>query len=155
VLKMGIATNQNIPANRRSSDRRPMIRTLIALFGAPIAWVIQMSLSEPIAAYACYPHQAPLPAPLWVEVSVILGAIGLVCLAAGLLSGYVAWIFWRQADGKAAAVAETNDSRSAVVDEGQDRFLAMTGLLSSSLFVIAIIFTCCAVFLVAPCSAWT
>jgi hypothetical protein len=71
-----------------------------------------------------------------------------------LLSGYVAWIFWRQADSKAAAVAETNDSRS-VVDEGQDRFLAMTGLLSSSLFVIAIIFTCCAVFLVAPCSAWT
>ena len=80
MLKMGIATNQNTPANRRSSNRRPMIRTLIALFGAPIAWVIQMSLSEPIAAYACYPHQAPLPAPLWVELSVILGAIGLVCL---------------------------------------------------------------------------
>jgi hypothetical protein len=86
---------------------------------------------------------------------VILGAIGLVCLAAGLFSGYVAWMFWRQADSKAAAVTGANDGRSVVVDGGQDRFLAMTGLLSSSLFVIAIIFTCCAVFLVAPCSAWT
>ncbi len=155
MLKMGIATNRNIPANRRSSNRRPMIRTLIALFGAPTAWVMQMSLTEPIAAYACYPHQVPLPAPLWVELSLILAIISLVCLAAGLFSGYIAWAFWRQTDSTRAAVAGTNHGRGAVVDAGQNHFLAMIGLMSSSLFIIAIIFTCCAVFLVAPCSAWT
>jgi hypothetical protein len=155
VLKMGIATNRNIPANRGSSDRRPIIRTLIALFGAPTAWVLQMSLIEPIAAYACYPHQVPLPAPLWVEFSLILAIISLVCLAAGLLSGYIAWAFWRHTDDTGAAVAGTDHGQGAVADGGQNRFLAIIGLMSSSLFIIAIIFTCCAVFLVPPCSAWT
>jgi hypothetical protein len=151
---MGIATNRNIPASRGSPDRRPILRTLIALFGAPIAWVIQMSLSEPIAAYACYPHQVPLPAPLWVELPLILAMISLVCLAAGLFSGYIAWAFWRQTDVTGAAVAETHHGQGAVVDGGQNRFLAVIGLMSSSLFIIAIIFTCCAIFLVPPCSAW-
>lgn len=154
---MGIATNRNIPASRGSSDRRPMVRTLIALFGAPIAWVIQMSLSEPIAAYACYPHQVPLPAPLWVELPLILAMISLVCLAAGLLSGYIAWAFWRQTgdtNDTGAAVGGINHGQGAVVDGGQNRFLAVIGLMSSSLFIIAIIFTCCAIFLVPPCSAW-
>jgi hypothetical protein len=131
-----------------------MVRTLIALFGAPTAWVIQVSLSEPIAAYACYPHEVPLSAPLWVELPLILAVISLVCLAAGLLSGYIAWALWRQTDSIGAAVAGTNHEQGAVVDAGQNRFLAMIGLMSSSLFIIAIIFTCCAVFLVPPCSAW-
>ena len=32
----------------------------------------QMFLSESIAAYTCYPHQVPLPAPLWVNLPAIL-----------------------------------------------------------------------------------
>jgi hypothetical protein len=139
-----------------------MARKLIALFGAPAAWVMQMSLSEPIAAYACYPHEVPLSAPLWVELSLILGTVGLACLAAGLFSGYVAWTFWRYtggssgrgAGGTASAATGISGSQGAAVDGGQNHFLAMIGLMSSSLFIIAIIFTCCAIFLVPPCSAW-
>ena len=82
-----------------------MTRTLIALFGAPTAWVMQMSLSEPIAAYACYPHQVPLSAPLWVELSLILGTVSLACLTAGLFSGYVAWTFWRYTGGSSGGGA--------------------------------------------------
>ena len=58
-------------------------RTLLALFGAPCVWVTQMSLSEPLAAYTCYPHQVPLPAPFWVDLPVILAVISLICLGGG------------------------------------------------------------------------
>lgn len=155
---MGPGTNGSTSVKYPPSDRHPIARTLIALFGSPTAWVTQMSLSEPIAAYACYPYQVPLSAPLWVELSLILGMISLVCLAAGLFSGYVSWTFWQYTGGSAgdavATARGTNDSQGAAVDAGQNRFLAMIGLMSSSLFIIAIIFTCCAIFLVPPCSAW-
>jgi len=151
---MGSAANQNASDRRRSPYRHSLFRTLLALFGAPVAWVIQMSLSEPIAAYACYPHQAPLSTPLWVELPTILATISLVCLAAGLFSGYVAWTFWQQTGSAATAVMRPSNSQRAVADGGQNHFLAMIGLMSSSIFIIAILFTCIAVFLVSPCSAW-
>ncbi|MEO6824133.1 MAG: hypothetical protein ABI167_05295 [Nitrosospira sp.] len=129
-------------------------RTLLALFGAPTAWIIQMSLSEPIAAYTCYPHRFPLSAPLWVNLPTILAIISLICLAGGLLSGYVAWHLWRQA--KNHRLAGTGRGNVLEVNGGgPPRFLAMLGILSSFVFIVAILFTSCAVLLVSPCSAWT
>lgn len=157
---MSPAANQNA-SGKHFPHRHPIGRTLVALFGAPAAWVMQVSLSEPIAAYACYPHQVPLSAPLWVELPMILAIIGLVCLGAGLFSGYVAWTSWRQTSNRFSVARKTNahqvenDARGTGVDEGQARFLTMLGMMSSALFIVAIIFTCCAVFLVPPCSAWT
>lgn len=139
----------------RSPRHNSLLKVLIALFGAPVAWLAQMSLSEPIAAYACYPHEVPLPAPLWVELPAILAAISLACLGAGLFSAYVAWLFWQQPAVTGMTVSQGNDSQGPAIEGGQNRFLAMIGLMSSSLFVIAILFTCFAVFLVSPCSAWT
>lgn len=124
-------------------------KTLLALLGAPSAWFIQMSLSEPLAAYACYPHQVPLTAPLWVDLSAILIAISLICLAGGLVSGYIAWDSWRK------LAKSGSNGQIFVVDEGQTQFLAMLGVMSSFIFIAAIIFTFCAVLLVSPCSAWT
>lgn len=158
---MDFVTNQNASERcraerHRSPYRNSMFKTLVALFGAPLGWIIQMSLSEPIAAYACYPHEVPLSAPLWVELPAILAAISLVCLAAGLFSAYVAWTFWRQAGSARVNVMQHgSDREGALVDGGQNRFLAMIGVMSSTLFVIAILFTCFAVFFVSPCSAWT
>ncbi|KIO50415.1 hypothetical protein [Nitrosospira sp. NpAV] len=128
-------------------------RTLLALFGAPAAWVTQMSVSEPIAAYACYPHLVPLSAPLWVNLPAILAAISLICLLGGLISGYVAWTSWRRTGHRFSGT----DTGEAVfeVDGGQALFLAMLGIMSSFVFIVAILFTGCAVLLVSPCSAWT
>jgi len=108
-----------------------------------------MSISEPLAAYGCYPHQVPLTAPLWVNLSAILIAISLICLAAGLVSGYVAWDSWRK------LAKSGSNAQVFVVDEGQTQFLAMLGVMSSFIFIAALIFTFCAVLLASPCSAWT
>lgn len=130
-----------------------MLRTIVSLFGAPAAWVAQMSLSEPLAAYGCYPHATPLPVPLWTSLPAILVAISIVCLAAGLVSGYVAWNSWKRINCR-LKLLEVAARGGAPLDEGQGRFLAILGQLSSFVFIIAILFTSFAVILVSPCSPW-
>lgn len=121
-----------------------MMRTGIGLFGAPVAWIVQVFLSEPLAAHGCYPYQAPLSAPIWEGLPAMLGAISIACLAVALLSGFVAWGLWRQSEG--GSVIEAG--------KGRNRFLAKLSLMSSFIFIIAVIFNICAVLLVPPCSSW-
>lgn len=151
---MTFTGEQDIAKEHRTLPRSSVstFRTLLALFGAPLSWVAQMSLSQPLAAYACYPHQVPLPAPLWADLSVILAMISLICLAGGLLSGYVAWNLWRQASPLRGVTGAGEHAFEA--DGGQTRFLARLGTMSSFVFIVAILFTGCAVLLVPPCSAW-
>ena len=136
------------PAPRR--DRLSMIRIAVGLFGAPVAWLTQFSLSEPLAAHACYPYQSPVSAPIWEELPVILAVISIACFAVALLSGLVAWTSWRQSErklvGKGAGVIEAGENRN--------RFLITLSIMSSFIFLVAIIFNICAVFLVPPCSSW-
>jgi hypothetical protein len=152
--EMSFVPKQHASAEHRIlyHGRVNMRRTLLGLFGAPAAWVAQMSLTQPIAAYACYPHQVPLSAPLWVDLPAILAIISLVCLAAGLFSGYVAWNSWRRTRHQLAR--DGNGEHVIEADEGQTRFLAMLAMMSSFMFIVAIVFTGCAVLLVSPCSAW-
>ncbi|MDD5411798.1 MAG: hypothetical protein PHF31_10365 [Methylobacter sp.] len=136
------------PAPRR--DRLSMIKIAVGLFGAPVAWLTQFSLSEPLAAHACYPYQSPVSAPILEGLPVILAIISFACFAVALLSGLVAWTSWRQFErklvGKGASIIETGENRN--------RFLITLSVMSSFIFLVAIIFNICAVFLVPPCSSW-
>ncbi|MGZ8173337.1 MULTISPECIES: hypothetical protein [Methylobacter] len=82
------------------SGRMSTMRIGIGLFGAPVAWITQVFLSEPLAAYACYPYRTPLSAPIWERLPVMLATIGIACFTVALLSGLVAWTLWRQYDSK-------------------------------------------------------
>jgi len=113
----------------------------VGLFGAPVAWIAQMFLSEPLAAYACYPKSAPLSAPIWEGMPSILAAISIACFTIALSSTLIVWILWRQSDPQA-------------VGEGRNRFLVKLSAMSSFIFTVAIIFNICAVLLVSPCSSW-
>lgn len=116
----------------------------LGLFGAPAAWAAQILLSEPFAAYACYPYETPLFAPIFEQLPVILAAISIACFAVALLSGFAAWMSWQQS-GK---------NRALNSGENRNRFLAKLSALSSFIFIVAIIFNICAVLLVPPCSPW-
>jgi ABC-type multidrug transport system permease subunit len=127
-----------------------MLRIGIGLFGAPVAWLAQFSLSEPLAAHACYPHQAPLSAPVWEGLPAILAAISIACLAAALLSGFVAWTAWRQYEHKLPG----EEGSVNAADRSRDRFLVKLSVMSSFIFLVAILFNICAIFLVSPCNSW-
>jgi hypothetical protein len=127
------------------------IRIAVGLFGAPAAWLTQFSLSEPLAAHACYPYHAPLSAPIWEGLPAILSVISFACLAVALLSGFVAWSSWRQYERKPPG----EGGRAIEAGEGRTRFLINLSLMSSFIFLVAVIFNVCAVFLVSPCSSWS
>ena len=150
IFKMD--AKQTVSTEHRFLHSAPRVKTLLALFGAPMAWVTQMALTQPIAAYACYPHQFPLPASLWPELPAILGTIGFICLAGALFSGYIALGSWRSLG---CSSEDTLNKQSAIQkDEGQARFLAMLGMMSSFVFIVAILFNTFAVLLIRSCSAW-
>jgi hypothetical protein len=140
----------NLPVS--GEGRVSTTRTLIGLFGAPVIWVAQMSLSESLAAYACYPHQAPLSAPVWNSLFLILAVISIMCLTGGLLSGFIAWTTWQGVERERKF--SRNDKNILDVSEGRRRFLGILGVMSSLIFIIAIIFTGCAVIFVSACSSW-
>ena len=125
-------------------------RLCVGLFGAPAAWLTQFSLSEPLAAHACYPNQAPLSAPIWEGLPAMLITISIVCLAVALLSGFVAWNSWRQFENEPAG------EEKSVLELGgnRNRFLIKLSLMSSFIFSVAVIFNIFAVLLVLPCSSW-
>jgi uncharacterized iron-regulated membrane protein len=133
----------NAPASFKRPGRISALRLLTALFGAPAAWVAQLSLSEPLAAHACYPYQMPLPEPVWQGLPATLAVISGACLAIALLSGFMAWTLCRR-------------TRAPLLEErdGRTRFLSKLGAMSSFIFTMAVLFTACAVLLVPPCSPW-
>ncbi|MGZ8181947.1 MAG: hypothetical protein ACXWT1_08320 [Methylobacter sp.] len=136
-LKHDPSHEPSVPSSGRANTKL----LWAGLVGAPVAWIAQVFLSEPLAAYACYPHQSPLSAPLWERLPVMLVTIGIACLSIALLSGLVAWTLWRQSDVKS-------------VGEDRSRFLVKLSAMSSFIFTVAIIFNICAVVLVSPCSSW-
>jgi hypothetical protein len=140
----------------------PGLKLLAAIFGAPLAWMAQMSLSEPLAAQVCFPGSRPLTVPAWPSLQMALLAISGACLLAALASALAAWSVWRSTrgevadgddigrddgDGKGLAMGKTADS-----GVGRTGFLAVLGLMSSGLFVSAVLFTALAALLVAPCA---
>jgi hypothetical protein len=133
----------NAPASFKQPGRISALRLLTAMFGAPAAWIAQLSLSEPLAAQACYPYQMPLPEPVWQGLPATLALISGVCLAMALLSGFMAWTLCRR-------------TRAPLLEERDDRtqFLAKLSAMSSFIFTMAVLFTACAVLLVSPCSPW-
>ena len=126
------------PSLEPPAPHRAQLSTLrigVGLFGAPAAWLVQFFLSEPLAAHACYPNQAPLSAPIWEGLPAMLIAISIACLAAALLSGFVAWSSWRQFEDRAG----WSRNRSAIEPEGsRNRFLINLSLMSSFIFGIAV-----------------
>jgi hypothetical protein len=137
-------TDTSSPANRHTAISG--LSLSIGLFGAPLAWVLQFSLSESLAAHACFPHQMLLSAPLWPGLYLILVIISIVFLALALTSGLMAWRSWQRFKGQLALASEWKISRN--------QFLLKLSLMSSLIFIIAILFNIVAVVLVSPCSSW-
>jgi hypothetical protein len=114
------------------------------LAAAPLGWTLQMWMSASLAGYACYPHADPVGKPLWTWLPAVLPAISAAAFAIALSGGAVAWNTWQhtrsERPGSAHQLMETGDGRT--------RFIAMFGLLTSTVFVIAVAFGATALWLV-------
>lgn len=124
---------------------KQLLRVIAGLCAAPLAWTIQMLVSEPLVAQSCFPATAARTAPLWPGFVPALAMLSLACLAAAAGGAWAAWSAWR--DNRDPA------GHSTAVDRGAEpvRFLSLVGMMGSALFIGAIVFSSLAVALVAPC----
>jgi hypothetical protein len=121
---------------------------LLGLLAAPAAWLAQTVLNYMIASRACYPHDAPLSAasvgalyPMLVVTTLAALLIGI----AGLIASRRAWLAMQE---------ERRDSsghHAREVAEGRTRFLALSGMMASSLFIAAVLFDAVSLWVVPPC----
>lgn len=102
------------------------------LLGAPLAWSLQELVNVSLAGYACYPHDVPLAAPLWPQLSGISMWVEAVALVVCIAAGVVAFASWRRSrderPGDAHQLLGSGDGRT--------RFMAMAGIMTSVLFLL-------------------
>jgi hypothetical protein len=141
--RMSSATNIEHPAPHR--HRVGLLALGFGLVGAPLAWNIELLVGTALSGHQCYPRYLPLAVPLWTGTGAVLLAMSLVALALGVAATLVSWRCWmRTRDEKPAGAAFGGNGRT--------RFLALSGLLTSGLFLVALVFTIAAVVLVPLCS---
>lgn len=120
---------------------------LFGIAAAPAAWNAQLLFSVALSGHACFPHANPLPVPMWPGLLPTLVAISVAAIVMAIIGGLVALRSWRK------TFDERADSGHHLLDrgEGRTRFMAMAGMLTSALFLIALVFGVIALYLVPLC----
>jgi hypothetical protein len=120
------------PAPHR--DRVSGWSTLAGLTLGPLAWLVQLTLNVALASAACYPNDAPLPLPAWSGLAPVLWLAEILALALCALGGWLAWRNWRASSGERPGTGHVLLGSG----DGRTRFLAMAGMLTSALFLLAV-----------------
>jgi hypothetical protein len=122
-------------APRRGTVALPTL--WFGIFGAPIAWALQLIVNYSLVAHYCYPSHAPLRVPrvggvrgAAIVVSVIVVVIALLALATAIRS-------W----GGIRHGHEAEHRQLAEVREERARFMAHAGILLSVVFLFATLMT--------------
>jgi hypothetical protein len=113
------------------------------LFGAPVAWSLQLLASYALVAHGCYPDAEPITMPVVPGLMPLVLGTGAAALAVALLAGGVAWRSWRATQGEHEALLE--------VGAGRVRFMALAGILLSAVFVLGIVMNTVPLLLLRPC----
>jgi len=125
----------------------PLAALIFGLAAAPVAWITQTSLNYLVASRACYPFEARKLQVVVDGLWPMLISATVVALIIGILAGLVSWRAWR-----ATREEHHGGGHQAIeVAEGRTRFLALSGMMISALFVAAVLFNVVGLFIVPPC----
>jgi hypothetical protein len=114
--------------------------------------MVQLYLNYGLASHACFPVDAPRTSFLhgWERLWIVLLVVNLVCLAVcaiGLITSGFSWRLWRDrravAEGAGATVYNPEERR---------RSFAISGLMVSGLFTVAILFNTIYLWALSTCS---
>jgi len=126
--------------------------------GAPLAWTFQTLANTAVASHGCYPNLFPLDKPVTGGMRGILFVISIVAIVAGVAALAVSFSAWQRTksehQARSGEGARQHDQSVAALEtgEGRTRFMALSGVLTSIIFLIVIIAHTAAVFAVIPCS---
>jgi hypothetical protein len=140
------------PAPHRGRARP--LYLLAGLVAAPLAWIIQICTCEALASQACFPTRHPLPEAALGSLLHLIAVVSGACFVIGSAGIAAGWVSWRatsrdRAEGSEGQAQGLFDSR-----EGRTRFLAIVGILGSSVFMLGLMLTAMTALFVSPCAKW-
>jgi len=130
------------------------LSAMAGLFGAPGAWLLQVMVSETLAAQACDgptrgARFGALHADAWV-IAISIGAISVAVLCAAFaICGFV--VLGRRQNQLKTSRA---DSSAAAAELRRKRFIALCSMEIGCGFVVGLAFTTLVRFFLDSCSAW-
>jgi hypothetical protein len=130
-------------------DRVGLGSLLFAVFGAPIAWFIQLNVNYALDSHPCFPHDTPRSdlLPGWEGVGIALLVINVAGILVAVAAAVVSLRVWR-ATSKDHPPVDNEFLPPAV---GRTRFLAICGTLTGFGFMGATIFDLVALLVVPTC----
>lgn len=137
-------TGSSHPAPHR--DRAPYVSLAFGLFAAPIGWALHLLVNYSIAGQNCVGASAAPTASAGGAHSVIL-LIDLAAVILSVVAGAVAYDLWKKTREEKAGDAH----RLVQAGEGRTRFLALCGILTSTLFGLAVIVDVLGILVGPPC----
>jgi hypothetical protein len=107
----------------------------LGLWLAPAAWFLQLSIDTWVASHACYPRDVPFLVPQ-SALSLVMAPVDAVALVLALAGGFIAWRSWR------ATRAEKPGRGHELIasGEGRARFMAMAGMLTTAMVLMAMVY---------------
>ena len=126
------------------------------LAGGPAAWTVQTLVDLAVTSHGCYPRLFPLEAPILAGLRGIVTTVSLAALIVCLVAAFAATRSWSQTRHEHQAnsgAGEKHGPEAALLEtgEGRTRFLALSGLLTSIVFTIAVLAHTISIFIVGPC----
>ncbi|TFI57530.1 hypothetical protein E2493_14250 [Sphingomonas parva] len=137
------------PSPQRERVSSP--RLLLALILAPTAWLGQLIASYSLSSVACDPSGSSVDMEVVPGLWTLLLLINLASLAAGTVGIWLAWAAWRRSRREKAGGRHT----LLDVGEGRTRFMAVSALIVSGIFLVAIAAEAAALLILQRCAPGT
>ncbi len=135
------------PAPAPSAGGVPAAALWFGLFGAPALWSLQVVINTALVSHSCFPKSEPLASPVAGSLWGLVLLSSIIAAGVAAAAGATAWRTWRRTR------KEHHGEREALLEvgEGRTRFMAMAGMLLSTVFLFGIIMNTLPLFLVPPC----
>jgi hypothetical protein len=128
-------------------ERAPISRLAFGLLAGPVGWALHLLVNTSIAGQYCAGASMTAEASASDATLSTIFLIDLIAIVLAIAGGYVAFEIWE----KTAKGAQRHTDRITLAGEDRTRFLAFCGLLTSTLFGLALIFDAVGAMVGPPC----
>lgn len=119
------------------------------LLAAPLAWSAQLMVDYALIAHACFPDAAMRDVPILASARTIVLAVSALAILAAVAGIVVATRSYGRAGGHHES--DRQQFHDAPIPEGRARFMALAGVLASSLFLGGIVIHALGIVMLSPC----
>ena len=119
------------------------------LLAAPLAWSAQLMADYALIAHSCFPSTGQRDTLLYPSAAAIVLIVSALAILAGIAGIVVAALSYRRVGGDHAA--DRTQVHDAPIGVGRARFMALAGILASTLFLGGIVLHAVGILMLAPC----